>query len=182
MIVLPGRRGFELLSKASPVRVCALGDLDTTPLLPWRISRGGEVELPGWLVEVLEREGLVARVEERTVSDLERAIHKEGSLTRPARIGGDFYSWLSREVRRALEDPAMHPTDKRRVLDRAREFAIRRLGKIVRYALLSQESGDVGQRVLSRLTLHERVIYHHLRAIISRWISEILAEEGGSNG
>ncbi|RLG46298.1 MAG: hypothetical protein DRO06_04645 [Thermoproteota archaeon] len=182
MIVLPGKRGFELLSRASPVRVHVLRDLDTTPLLPWKVSSGGEVELPEWLVEVLEREGLVARVEERAISDLDRAIHKEGSLTRPARIGGDFYSWLSREIRRAMEDPTLHPADKRRVLDRAREFAIRRLAKIVRYALLSQEAGDVGQRVLSRLTLHERVIYHHLRAIISRWISEVLAEEGGSDG
>ncbi len=170
LILTLSNEDLRLMLRLLPVTVKGREDQSLLPLLPWHVRAGIRVDVPSWAARLLEAEGKVEVEEgEHTIRELDRLIHKEDITARPTKMSDSILRWM---ILRLGELGKTGPSqDLEKLSLAARELGIKRITKIVKYAVLSLEYPDIEKKIGSRLTLPERVVYGQVREIIADWLS-----------
>ena len=170
LILTLSEEDLALMLKLLPVPVKGEEDQDLRPLFPWQVRAGIQVRLPSWAARILEGEGkVVIEGGDHTVRELDRLIHREEVTSRPASMDDSVFEWMIRRIRELGRGGSISELEKFSLT--VKELGIKRIAKLVKYAVLSLEYPDIEKRIRDRLTLPERVIYGQVREIIAGWLS-----------
>jgi hypothetical protein len=151
-----------------PVKVVAKKKVPEARLSTFTVpemKEGATLEVPRWVAEVLEEDGLVEREEDSVENELYRALQREklqGS-TQMSPIGGDFYLKLKRYImmlrKKGVDDPHYQ-----KVLASANGLMTMRLVKMV--TLAGYTSQPEPHQLLSP---EELALFRQIKSMIQLW-------------
>ncbi len=170
MFILISRRMARTLEKLHYVRVIPKRDIDLERI-DVRLFKGVEAEIPRWLADELEREGLVSKKDEnpKVISEL---YYKERVSITPLELPPYTYS-LIREILKSSPEDSLIRRDSLALINR-------RISKILNYIRTSLTLKT--NKSPKNLLLEELILYNALKLVLDEWMSAFLEVRDESNG
>ncbi len=170
MFILISRRMARTLEKLHYVRVIPKRDIDLERI-DVRLFKGVEAEIPRWLADELEREGLVSKKDEnpKVISEL---YFKESVSITPLELPPYTYS-LIREILKSSPEDSLIRRDSLALINR-------RISKILNYIRTSLTLKT--NKSPKNLLLEELILYNALKLVLDEWMSAFLEVRDESNG
>ncbi|MDG6939321.1 MAG: hypothetical protein JRN39_02855 [Nitrososphaerota archaeon] len=159
-----------------PVKIVAKAHIPEARLTTFNVpemKEGSSVEVPRWVAETLEENGLASREEESVETELNRALQREKlqGPTQLSQVKGDLYLRLKRYLvmlrKRGKEDQHYQ-----KVFASANSLMTLRLGKMV--ALVGLTSQPEPHSLLSP---EELTLFREIKDIVLLWRSMTLGGE-----
>lgn len=169
-------RAREASFLTAPVKITAKKSIPEAKLTTFSmpdVKEGNTIEVPRWVAEVLEEEGLAERAEESVEAELYRALQREklqGS-TQLSPIRGDFYLKLRRYLM-ALKKKGEQDQHYQKVLTATTSLMTMRLVKMV--TLAGYTSQPEPHQLLSP---EELTLFRQVKSIISLWRETITGSD-----
>jgi len=151
-------RMAECLEEIQSVRIVAKRDLNFERL-GIRIFKDVETEVPRWLAEILEEEGLCEVLKESPDVISEKLYREKVSILLTELPQGTFH--IIREVIRESPEDSLMRRD-------AIELVNRRLGKLMDY--LKASILLTSKKPPKNLLVEEIILYNALKSIIEEWM------------
>jgi len=151
-------RMAECLEDIQSVRIVAKRDLDLERL-GMRIFKDVETEVPRWLAEILEEEGVCEVLRESPEVISEKLYREKVSILFAELPQGMFQ--LIRDVIRGSPEDSLIRRD-------ATELVNRRLGKLMDY--LKASILLTSKKPPKNLLIEELILYNALKSIIEEWM------------
>ncbi|MEM0017484.1 MAG: hypothetical protein QXJ48_05575 [Candidatus Korarchaeum sp.] len=156
------RRMAECLQDIQNVKIVAKEDL-SFERLGIKIYKGVETEVPRWLAEILDEEGLCDTVTENPEVLSERLYREKVSLILSELPQETFY--IIREVLKKSPENSLIRRD-------AIDLVNRRLSKLMDY--LKASILLTSRRPPKNLLIEELILYNALKLVISEWLRSFL--------
>ncbi|MEM2603588.1 MAG: hypothetical protein QXO55_02770 [Candidatus Korarchaeum sp.] len=160
--MLISRRMAECLQDIQNVKIVAKEDL-SFERLGIKIYKGVETEVPRWLAEILDEEGLCDTVTENPEVLSERLYREKVSLILSELPQETFY--IIREVLKKSPENSLIRRD-------AIDLVNRRLSKLMDY--LKASILLTSRRPPKNLLIEELILYNALKLVISEWLRSFL--------
>ena len=162
-------RMAECLQDIQNVKIVAKKDLPFERL-GIKVYKGVETEVPRWLAEILEEEGLCDVLTER-LDVLSERLYKEKVSLIPSELPQETFHMIREALRRGPE--SLTGRD-------AMDLVNRRLSKLMDY--LKASILLTSKRPPKNLLIEELILYNALRLVISEWLRSFLgiSDEGWS--
>jgi DNA replication factor GINS len=174
-IKLKALRTLHKLSKQKVMVIEDWGPIDLSTGVV-SLSRGSEEELPNWLVNELEKKGVVKKLETLTIEELGRILFQEKqNINIPAslyKLPKDFYHKLGEKIKELQykRESSIELIDLIRKLKAiSNEIITIRIRKCILLAFLDIQD----QSILSNMTEEEILIYQTIKDIIKEISGEI---------
>lgn len=168
-------RDREASFMLSPVKVVAKKPVPEAKLstftLP-ELKEGASMDVPRWVAEILEEEGLVERSEDSIEAELYRTVQREklqGS-TQLSPIKGDFYLKLRRYLK-MLKKKGTDDLHYQKVLATSSGLLTMRLVKMVTLAGYTSQPEPH-----SLLSPEELALFREIKTLVQTWRDSVLGE------
>lgn len=159
------------------VKVIVEKDMEDDPILQMYglrdLRKGESVEIPRWVAEILEEEGIVKGLEEGFEVEMFRALNRE-KLQGPHQISpvrSDFYLRLMRYLISLKRRGSSEAYNRFRIY--AEDLVKLRLNKVVTFAT---SSAPVDQAI-QNMTPEEIILYKEIHKIVELWRKLMTGDE-----
>ena len=166
----------EIIFLLNNIKVAVEKDIEDNPILKEhginKARRGETIEVPRWIAEELEEEGLVKLLEEGFEVELFRVLNREKlqGMYQLSPVKADFYLKLRRYLIN-LRKRKKEAFDRFRIY--AQDFIKIRLSKVLSLAISSTNI----EQATSNMTPEEIALYKEVKEIADLWKKTMMGEE-----